>query len=132
MESARCPPPKIPSPTQSAASKGEHKPFTVNEESPIFNKEIAEEEKPLIASQQVPEKVRTAKAVDVSGATHESISVKEPASQGSAPLAEEEVQQKLAPGEAGNGQSLYIHLLLLLLGRYGILCFLLISLRKDT
>ncbi|XP_034932550.1 E3 ubiquitin ligase PARAQUAT TOLERANCE 3 isoform X1 [Populus alba] len=101
MESARCPPPKIPSPTQSAASKGEHKPSPVNEESPILNKEIAEEEKPLIASQQVPEKVRTAKAVDVSEATHESISVKEPASQGSAPLAEEEVQQKLAPGEAG-------------------------------
>ncbi|KAB5564103.1 hypothetical protein DKX38_004157 [Salix brachista] len=101
MESARCPPPKIPSPTQSAASMGEHKPSPVNEEFPILNKEIVEEEKPLNASQQVPDKVRTAKAVDVSEATHESVSVKEPASQGSAPLAEEEVQQKLAPGEAG-------------------------------
>jgi E3 ubiquitin-protein ligase RBBP6 len=124
MESARCPPPKVPSPTRSVASKGEqHKLSPGNAESPNLNKEITEEEKPVIASQQVPEKVRTAKAVDVSEATHESISVKEPASQGSAPLAEEEVQQKLAPGEAGNGQSLYIHLLLLLLGRYGILCF---------
>ncbi|KAG5248863.1 E3 ubiquitin ligase [Salix suchowensis] len=101
MESARCPPPKIPSPTQSAASMGEHKPSPVNEEFPILNKEIAEEEKPLNASQLDPDKVRTAKAADVSEATHESVSVKEPASQGSAPLAEEEVQQKLAPGEAG-------------------------------
>ncbi|CAK7356347.1 unnamed protein product [Dovyalis caffra] len=100
MESARCPPPKIPSPTQSAASKGEHKTSPGNEVSPNLNKEITEE-KPVIASQQVPEKVRTAKAADVSEATHESMSVKEPASQGSAPLAEEEVQQKLAPGEAG-------------------------------
>ncbi|KAJ6711768.1 RETINOBLASTOMA-BINDING PROTEIN 6 [Salix purpurea] len=101
MESARCPQPKVPSPAQSVASRGEHKLSPGNAESPILNKEITEEEKPIIASQLVPEKVRTAKAVDVSEATHESMSVKEPASQGSAPLAEEEVQQKLVPIEAG-------------------------------
>ncbi|KAL9405922.1 hypothetical protein Peur_002894 [Populus x canadensis] len=102
MESARCPPPKVPSPTRSVASKGEqHKLSPGNAESPNLNKEITEEEKPVIASQQVPEKVRTAKAADVSEATHESMSVKEPASQGSAPLPEEEVQQKLVPIEAG-------------------------------
>uniref|UniRef100_A0A6N2KDR3 DWNN domain-containing protein n=2 Tax=Salix TaxID=40685 RepID=A0A6N2KDR3_SALVM len=101
MESARCPQPKVPSPAQSVASKGEHKLSPGNAESPILNKEITEEEKPIIASQQVSEKVRTAKAVDVSEATHESMSVKELASQGSAPLAEEEVQQKLVPIEAG-------------------------------
>lgn len=108
MESARCPPPKVPSPTQSAASKGEQKPFAGSEESPnLKKKEIAEEEKPVIASQQVSEKVRTSKAADVSEATLESISVKEPASQGSAPLAEEEVQQKLVPGDAGTYSSFY-------------------------
>ncbi|RYR66064.1 hypothetical protein Ahy_A03g012009 isoform C [Arachis hypogaea] len=37
---------------------------------------------------------------DVSEATHESMSVKEPASQGSAQLVEEEVQQKMVPAEA--------------------------------
>jgi E3 ubiquitin-protein ligase RBBP6 len=136
MESARCPPPKVPSPTRSVASKGEqHKLSPGNAESPNLNKEITEEEKPVFASQQVPEKVRTAKAADVSEATHESMSVKEPASQGSAPLPEEEVQQKLVPIEAGNDQSLYIYillLLLLLLGRDGIFCILLISPRKGT
>ncbi|KAJ6701037.1 RETINOBLASTOMA-BINDING PROTEIN 6 [Salix koriyanagi] len=101
MGSARCPQPKVPSPAQSVASRGEHKLSPGNAESPILNKEITEEEKPIIASHLVPEKVRTAKAVDVSEATHESMSVKEPASQGSAPLAEEEVQQKLVPIEAG-------------------------------
>ena len=122
MESARCPPPKAPSPTRSVASKGEqHKLSPGNAESPNLNKEITEEAKPVIASQQVPEKVRTAKAVDVSEATHESMSVKEPASQGSAPLPEEEVQQKLVPIEAGNDQSLHTHthMCVCVLGRDG-------------
>ncbi|EEF31732.1 E3 ubiquitin ligase PQT3-like isoform X2 [Ricinus communis] len=102
MESARNPQPKIPSPTQSAASKEEQKPSPAIEETPNPNlKEKVDEEKPVILLQQVPDKPRTYKAPDVSEATHESMSMREPASQGSAPLAEEEVQQRLAPGEAG-------------------------------
>ncbi|XP_021682130.2 E3 ubiquitin ligase PARAQUAT TOLERANCE 3 isoform X2 [Hevea brasiliensis] len=101
MESARNPQPKIPSPTQSAASKEEQKPPPGNAETPNPNmKEQVNEEKPVVILQQVPEKP-TAKAPDVSEATLESMSVKEPASQCSAPLVEEEVQQKLVPGEAG-------------------------------
>ncbi|EXC02116.1 E3 ubiquitin-protein ligase RBBP6 [Morus notabilis] len=100
MESARCPQPKIPSPTMSAASKGEQNPAPCNEETPKVQ-ETAVVTKPVIATQPPIEKVRTSKVADVSEATHESISVKEPASQGSAPLVEEEVQQKLASGELG-------------------------------
>ncbi|XP_012475879.1 E3 ubiquitin ligase PQT3-like [Gossypium raimondii] len=99
MESARCPQPKIPSPTASAASKGEQKPVSAKEECPdVYDK--ANEVKVAIP-QQVLEKVKVVKAADASEATLESMSVKEPASQGSAPLAEEEVQQKVASGDAG-------------------------------
>ncbi|KAK9274657.1 hypothetical protein L1049_021908 [Liquidambar formosana] len=100
MESARCPPPKVPSPTLSAASKGEQLPPPRNEETPNI-KETVDEGKAVIAPQQLSEKGRTARVADMSEATFDSISVKEPVSQGSAPLAEEEVQQKLASGEAG-------------------------------
>ncbi|XP_059440781.1 E3 ubiquitin ligase PQT3-like isoform X2 [Corylus avellana] len=101
MESARCPQPKIPSPTLSAASKGEHKPSPVNEQTLKIH-ETAVEVKAAVAPQQTADRARTAKAADMSEATHESASVREPAaSQGSAPLAEEEVQQRLATGEAG-------------------------------
>lgn len=102
MESARCPQPKIPSPTMSAASKGEQipSPGPVIAETPQVQ-ETAVVVKPVIATQQPVEKVRTVKVPDVSEATHESFSVKEPASQGSAPLVEEEVQQKLASGASG-------------------------------
>ncbi|XP_007039787.2 PREDICTED: E3 ubiquitin-protein ligase RBBP6 isoform X2 [Theobroma cacao] len=100
MESARCPQPKIPSPTTSAASKGEQKPVSAKEESPSV-KDKANEVKVAIPPQQVVEKVKIAKPADASEATLESMSVKEPASQGSAPLAEEEVQQKVVSGEAG-------------------------------
>lgn len=101
MESARCPQPKIPSPTLSAASKGEQMPPPQIEETPNIIKPVADESKSANPPPQLPEKGRTGKAADVSEATLESMSVKEPASQGSAPLAEEEVQQKLASGEAG-------------------------------
>lgn len=102
MESARCPQPKIPSPTLSAASKGEQMPPPQIEETlNIIIKPVADESKSANPPPQLPEKGRTGKAADVSEATLESMSVKELASQGSAPLAEEEVQQKLASGEAG-------------------------------
>lgn len=101
MESARCLPPKIPSPTHSAvASKGEQQPPPQNEEAKSL-KDISDEVKVVNALQQTLEKGRAGKAADPSEATHESMSVKEMASQSSIPLAEEEVQQKLASAEAG-------------------------------
>lgn len=101
MESARCPQPRLPSPTSSAASKGELKITPVNEETSNIQ-DIADETKAVSAPQQTSEQVRIPRVADVSEATHESISVKEPASQGSAQQVEEEVQQKLVPTEAGN------------------------------
>jgi E3 ubiquitin-protein ligase RBBP6 len=101
MESSRCPQPKLPSPTSSATSKGEPKVSTVNEGVTNIQK-IADERKAVSATQKVIEQVKIPKAADLSEATHESMSVKEPASQGSAKLVEEEVQQKLVPSDAGN------------------------------
>ncbi|KAI4315233.1 hypothetical protein L6164_028067 [Bauhinia variegata] len=100
MESARCPQPKIPSPTSSAASKGEQKVPLANDGTTKIP-ETGDDRKDVSAPQQTLEKVRATRAVDISEATHESVSVKEPASQGSAQLVEEEVQQKLAPNETG-------------------------------
>lgn len=100
MESARCPQPRIPSPTMSAASKGEERLSAANKETPKVQ-EIADETMPIAVSQQTEEKMKTAKLVAMSEATRESASVKEPASQGSAPPVEEEVQQKVVSIEAG-------------------------------
>ncbi|XP_050376169.1 E3 ubiquitin ligase PARAQUAT TOLERANCE 3-like isoform X2 [Argentina anserina] len=100
MESARCPQPKIPSPTLSAASKGENKPLPLSDEA-LKTQGTVDEVKPVLAPQQMLENVRNTKVADASEATHESMSVKEPASQGSAPLVDEEVQQRLASVEAG-------------------------------
>ncbi|XP_016435210.1 E3 ubiquitin ligase PARAQUAT TOLERANCE 3 isoform X2 [Nicotiana tabacum] len=102
MESARNLPPKIPSPSQSAASRGEllPPPPPHKEETSSKVQEIAEEGKNGSAPQQMVERGRISKVADVSEATHESVSVKEPASQGSAPLADEEVQQKHVAAEA--------------------------------
>ncbi|KAL5077772.1 hypothetical protein RYX36_016756 [Vicia faba] len=99
-ESSRCQQPMIPSPTSSATPKGEPKALPVNEG--ITNiQEIADDNKPVSATQQVSEQVKIPRAADASEATHESMSVKELASQGSAKLVEEEVQQKLVPTDAG-------------------------------
>jgi E3 ubiquitin-protein ligase RBBP6 len=100
MESARYPQPKIPSPTSSAVSKGELKISPVNEGAANIQ-DTADEIKAVSAPQQASEHVKIPRA-DVSEATRESMSVKEPVSQGSAPVVEEEVQQKLVPTEAGN------------------------------
>ncbi|KAK2356256.1 RING-type E3 ubiquitin transferase [Trifolium repens] len=100
MESARCPQPKIPSPTSSAVSKGELKISPVNEGAANIQ-DTADVIKAVSAPQQASEHVKIPRAGDVSEATHESMSVKEPVSQGSAPVVEEEVQQKLVPTEAG-------------------------------
>jgi E3 ubiquitin-protein ligase RBBP6 len=101
MESARCPQPKIPSPTSSAASKGGLKISPVNDGTTNIQ-DTADETKVVSAPQQASEHVKIPRAGDVSEATHESKSVKEPVSQGSAQVVEEEVQQKLVPTEAGN------------------------------
>lgn len=102
MESARCPQLKLPSPTSSAASKGEPKVSHVHEgmtnvPETVDDKKTVSAPAPLQTSEQVKPRMP-----DVSEATHESMSVKEPASQGSAQLVEEEVQQKMVPAEAGN------------------------------
>ncbi|KAL1326882.1 hypothetical protein HN51_037003 [Arachis hypogaea] len=101
MESARCPQLKLPSPTSSAASKGEPKVSLVHEGmtnvlETVDDKKTVSAPAPLQTSEQVKPRMP-----DVSEATHESMSVKEPASQGSAQLVEEEVQQKMVPAEAG-------------------------------
>ncbi|KAE9597463.1 putative transcription factor interactor and regulator CCHC(Zn) family [Lupinus albus] len=100
MESARCPQPKIPSPTSSAASKGELKVLPVHEGTTNIQ-ETTEDNKAVSAQHQTSEQVRITRAADVSEATHESLSVKEQASQGCARPVEEEVQQNLVPTEAG-------------------------------
>ncbi|KAG7028398.1 E3 ubiquitin ligase PQT3-like protein [Cucurbita argyrosperma subsp. argyrosperma] len=101
MESARIAQPKVPSPTLSAASKGDKIILSVNEQTTKI-KEV-EEEKAITSGPPTAEKVKATKVVDESEATHESMSVKEQASQGSALIVDEEVQQKMAAAsEAGN------------------------------
>lgn len=100
MES-RNPQPKVPSPTQSVASKGEQMPAPAAQKDAAAEvHEVVEEVKPSVAPHQTLEKIRVPKGADASEATHESASVKEPASQGSALLVDEEVQQKPTVSEA--------------------------------
>ncbi|GFS42266.1 DWNN domain, a CCHC-type zinc finger [Actinidia rufa] len=91
--------PKVPSPTLSAASKGEQATAPQNEKMPMV-KESADQGRTVSAPQKNLEKGRMGKVPDVSEATHDSMSVREPASQGSAPLADEEVQQRPVSSEA--------------------------------
>ncbi|VFQ63724.1 unnamed protein product [Cuscuta campestris] len=101
MESARTPHPRIPSPSQSAASRGEKlPPPSLQKEESSKAQEGIQEVKVDAALQQVLEKEKTLKVADVSEATHESISAREQTSQGSAPLVDEEVQQKQAASDA--------------------------------
>ncbi|KAG5523827.1 hypothetical protein RHGRI_030727 [Rhododendron griersonianum] len=92
--------PRVPSPSLSATSKGEQVP-TVNFEEIFKVKESTDEGKAVSAPLKSSEKGEMGKVPDASEATHDSISVKEPASQGSAPLADEDVQQRPVSGEAG-------------------------------
>ncbi|KAK9716343.1 hypothetical protein RND81_06G227100 [Saponaria officinalis] len=105
MESARCLPPKIPSPTQSAASKGEQKLPPDVEESPNVKESVNVQkpsDAPLPQSQpQNSAKEKTIGVPDVSEATHESASAREHVSQSSVLPVEEEVQQKMAAADAG-------------------------------
>ncbi|KAL0395133.1 UNVERIFIED_CONTAM: E3 ubiquitin ligase PQT3-like [Sesamum latifolium] len=100
MES-RNPQAKVASPTQSAASKGQQVPAPPpqREETSKIVETVEENKSATVPMKQ--EKGRIPKVADVSEATHDSRTVKEAASQGSAPLADEEVQQKPLSGEAG-------------------------------
>ncbi|KAG9132029.1 hypothetical protein Leryth_017801 [Lithospermum erythrorhizon] len=100
MES-RNPQAKIPSPTQSATSKGGQQP-----PSPPFKEGTSNMQDTVgMVLDNVPARVaereETAKIKDIPEATHESASAREPASQGTALLFDEEVQQKPASGDAG-------------------------------
>lgn len=98
MESARDPQPKMPSPTMSSASKGEQNQPQI-EVSPKMDN--TQQVQTVTAPQETSERAKAVKVADVSEATHDSFSVREPPSQSSAPQAEEEVQQKVASSEAG-------------------------------
>ncbi|PKI41548.1 hypothetical protein CRG98_038059 [Punica granatum] len=100
MESARGPQPKIPSPTLSSASKGNQQQLSTKIEENQDVNVAADEVKMSAAPQHMSDKGMNAKVPDVSEATRESMSVREVTSQGSAKVADEEVQQKVASGEA--------------------------------
>jgi E3 ubiquitin-protein ligase RBBP6 len=101
MESAHCLLPKVPSPTLSAASKGEQKPSPVNGETPKIQ-ETRDEGQAAASPLRTAKRRRTENAADISEFTHESVCVREPTtSPGSVPLAKEEVHQKVADSEAG-------------------------------
>lgn len=102
MESARCPQPRVLSPTLCATVKVEHTPPPSKDDTPTLQENIKEVKASASVPQHSLEKSRTTKNVGQSEATLESISVKEATSQGSAPHAEEEVQQKLPVGEQGD------------------------------
>ncbi|GER25698.1 DWNN domain [Striga asiatica] len=99
MES-RNPQAKVPSPTQSVASKGQQMP------APPPQRDDASKVGDIVENKSsslplIQEKGRNIDVPDVSEATHDSRTVKEAASRGSVPLADEEVQQKPVSGEAG-------------------------------
>ncbi|GFP84404.1 protein mpe1 [Phtheirospermum japonicum] len=96
MES-RNPQVKVPSPTQSAASKGQHVPAPPPQRNETPQIADTVEEYRFSNLPLIQEKGRTIEVPDVSEAT----TVKEVASRGTAPLADEEVQQKPISGEAG-------------------------------
>lgn len=100
MES-RNPQAMAPSPTQSAASKGQHVPALLPEKEETSKIAETVEEGKEVNAPQNQEEART-KVPDVSEATHGSLNVKEQASPGRPPLADEEVQEKPVSGEAGN------------------------------
>ncbi|XP_073132901.1 E3 ubiquitin ligase PARAQUAT TOLERANCE 3-like [Henckelia pumila] len=103
MES-RNPQAKVPSPNQSAASRGEQVPASHHqkEESPkIVDLVVEDKAVNTPPAVQIQEKGKSQKVPDVSEATHDSKSVKETTLPANAQLADEEVQQKLVLVEAG-------------------------------
>ncbi|KAK4804574.1 hypothetical protein SAY86_004391 [Trapa natans] len=98
MESARGSQLKVPSPILSSAS--EQRPPQPKVEETLNVNTAGNEVKALSVPPQTSDKGKNVKIPDVSEATHESMSVREPTSQGSALLPDEEVQQKVVTGEA--------------------------------
>ncbi|XP_043693282.1 E3 ubiquitin ligase PARAQUAT TOLERANCE 3-like [Telopea speciosissima] len=98
MESAR---PKVSSPTLSATSKGDHVLPPPKNVTPYLKDSMTEKKATVSAPQPYVVKGRTTKTMDVSEAARESVSMKEATSQCSAPLPEEEVQQKLQAADPG-------------------------------
>lgn len=100
MES-KIPKPTFPSSTSSATSKGEQAPPPKNEET----SKVQESGEVDNAPKHTSEKGRT-----TSGVVHDSMSVMEPASQGSVPMAKEVFQQKPLYGELGTCSTLLLML----------------------
>ncbi|KAF7139159.1 hypothetical protein RHSIM_Rhsim07G0110400 [Rhododendron simsii] len=98
MES-KIPKPTFPSSTSSATSKGEQAPPPQSEET----SKVQESGEVADAPKQTSEEGRTKKiaSASASGVMHDSMSVMEPASQGSVPMAKEVFQQKPLSGEPG-------------------------------
>lgn len=101
LESARCPPPKVLSPTTSAASKGEKTlALCYNNEAstvkpPIENAEIT-------SAPRASAEVKVEKPVDACESTQGSVTVKEATvSKLNTQVPKEEVQQQVPAGEQG-------------------------------
>ncbi|CAA0807608.1 DWNN domain- a CCHC-type zinc finger, partial [Striga hermonthica] len=99
---SRNPQAKVPSPTQSAASKVQQVTYpTQRVEIETLKVEDTVEENKSSVLPLVQEKGRTVEVPDISKTIHDSKTVKEAVPRGSVPLAYEEVQQKPVSGEAG-------------------------------
>lgn len=105
MESERCLQPRIPSPNQSAVSKGEQILPSDAKETPYLKKNVDGSEHSDAPQQQMqPQTSKEEKITEVSDVPehkHNSVTVKEPAVQGSGLPVVEEVQQKVAAVEQG-------------------------------
>uniref|UniRef100_A0A1D1Z2T2 E3 ubiquitin-protein ligase RBBP6 n=1 Tax=Anthurium amnicola TaxID=1678845 RepID=A0A1D1Z2T2_9ARAE len=102
MESARPAQLKAPSPTQSATSKEERKATSAKEHTEIKQVGDENEDKEVsIAGQSLSLENKTLKPVGLSEATPESMSTKEPTSQESAPVPEEDAQEKIVSSDQG-------------------------------
>ncbi|KFK32178.1 hypothetical protein AALP_AA6G207800 [Arabis alpina] len=100
VESARCPPPKVPSPTTSAASRGEKNPARSNNNETSTVKPSIEIAEITSAPQASAEIVKVEKPVDASENTRGSLNGKEAAvSQVNTQPPKEEIPQQVASGE---------------------------------
>ncbi|GLJ17719.1 hypothetical protein SUGI_0309190 [Cryptomeria japonica] len=98
MESARCPRPKLPSPSLSGCTKEVHT-VPAKSDVPDLKEENIREKTPVNMPQQSSERNRSTKIPEQLEETPESMSTKELLSQESAPMVGEEVQQKPAGSE---------------------------------
>ncbi|KAH9330683.1 hypothetical protein KI387_002791, partial [Taxus chinensis] len=99
MESARCPRPKVPSPSLSGCAKEAQTAPSKPDVPDLKEENISEKNTPVNVPQQSSERNRSAKTPEQLEETPESMSTKELLSQESAPMVGEEVQQKPPGGE---------------------------------